>query len=116
VIYRLIAAAIAGAIAVFAFYAFMKPESPPPSAEDQLVQNVDLTRIESFSPIGSQTLDIRDQAGRHYRMAFTRPCPGLEEAKSFSLATEDFRDLDRFTGIVLNGRLCTFKDFSPAKQ
>ncbi|MBV6422729.1 MAG: hypothetical protein NAOJABEB_00512 [Steroidobacteraceae bacterium] len=81
-IYRLIAAAIAGAIAVFAFYAFMKPESPPPSAEDQLVQNVDLTRIESFSPIDSQTLDIRD--------------------------------LDRIAGIVLNGRLYTFKDFSPA--
>ena len=35
---------------------------------------------------------------------------------SVNIATEDFRDLDRFTGIVLNGRLCTFKDFSPAKQ
>jgi len=48
-------------------------------------------------------------------MAFTEACPGLAQATSFSLVTEDFRDLDRFIGIAVNGRVCTFRDFSPRR-
>ncbi len=110
---RLIAAAAAGAIVVFAFFVFLKPVQVAPSAEDALVQHVDLTRIVSFTDVDSRTFDVVDDAGRHYRMAFTEACPGLAQAKTFSLVTEDYRDLDRFTGIAVNGRVCTFRDFSP---
>ncbi|MCW5570600.1 MAG: hypothetical protein U1F31_04550 [Steroidobacteraceae bacterium] len=110
---RLIAAAAAGAIVVFAFFTFLKPVHVAPPAEDALVQHVDLTRIVSFTDVDSRTFDVVDDAGKHYRMEFTEACPGLVQAKTFSLVTEDYRDLDRFTGIAVKGRICTFKDFSP---
>ncbi len=110
---RLIAAAIAGAIFMLALYAFIQPVHVPPPAEDQLVQFVDLRSIASFSPVDERTFDVVDEAGKHYRMEFTEACPGLSGAKTFSLVTENYRDLDKFTGIVLDGRVCTFKDFSP---
>ncbi len=110
---RLIAAAAAGAIVVFAFFTFLKPVHVAPPAEDALVQHVDLTRIVSFTDVDSRTFDVVDDAGKHYRMEFTEACPGLTQASNFSLVTENYHDLDRFTGVLVNGQLCTFKDFSP---
>ena len=46
-------------------------------------------------------------------MELTEDCPGLKDAKDFSLVTEGYRDFDRFTAIGVNGSICTFKDFSP---
>lgn len=110
---RLVAAAAAGAVGTFAFFAFMKPVHVAPPAEDALVQEVDLKRIASFTHVDAKTFDVVDEAGRHYRMEFTEACPGLAQATTFSLVTENYRDLDRFIGVAVNGQVCTFKDFSP---
>lgn len=84
-----------------------------PFAEDALTQSVDLNRIAGFRYVNDRMLEVTDETGQAYNMQFTEACPGLKDAKDFSLVTGSFRDMDRFTGIALQGRICTFKDFSP---
>ncbi|MEJ0100069.1 MAG: hypothetical protein WDO12_10130 [Pseudomonadota bacterium] len=81
-------------------------------AQDALEQGTDLNRIVSFKYVDERTLSIIDEKGAEYRMQFVAPCPGLKEAKDFSMATESYRNMDRFNGIVLNGQYCAFKDFA----
>jgi hypothetical protein len=84
-----------------------------PPARDALVQPVDLTRIAGFRYVDDRTIEVTDTLGRDFRVEFTDSCPGLKDAKDFALVTESYRDLDRFTGIALQGRICTFNDFAP---
>jgi len=84
-----------------------------PPAQDALTQAVDLNRIARFRYVNDTMFEVTDESGKKYSMEFTEACPGLKNAKDFSLVTESYRDMDRFTGIGLNGRICTFKDFSP---
>jgi Family of unknown function (DUF6491) len=84
-----------------------------PPAQDALTQAVDLNRIAGFRYVNDTMLEVTDGSGKKYNMEFTEACPGLKDAKNFSLVTESYRDMDRFTGIGLDGRICTFKDFSP---
>jgi hypothetical protein len=92
-------------------YEMLAREAPP--AQDALVQAVDLASIHAFKFVDSRRLDIVDNAGRHYDMRFTEPCPGLKQATAFSLVTSDYQNMDRFIGIAVRGHVCTFKDFSP---
>ena|SRR5258705_9333016 len=87
--------------------------SAAPPAQDALVQSVDLNEISHIDYLDDRTLDVIDGAGRHFKLELTDVCPGLKEARDFSLVTESFRDLDRFTAIAVEGRVCTFKDFAP---
>jgi hypothetical protein len=84
-----------------------------PPATDALVQSVDLTQIARFHYVNDRTLEITDDKGTRFKMELTEDCPGLKEAKGFSLVTESYDDLDRFTAIAVAGRVCTFKDFAP---
>ncbi|MCB1623746.1 MAG: hypothetical protein KDI32_04110 [Pseudomonadales bacterium] len=83
-----------------------------PAAEDTLVQSADLTQIVSFRYINDHTLEVKDDRGRPFTMEFTAKCDGLEKAKSFSLITHRFNDLDRFDGIAIAGHICNFKKFA----
>ena len=85
----------------------------PKPALGSLTQAIDLNRIASFHYVSDSVLEVADDSGKKFNMEFIDPCPGLKTAKDFSLVTESYRDMDRFTGIGLNGRICTFKDFSP---
>ena len=87
--------------------------SAGPPAMDALVQSVDLTQIAKFRDLDDRTLDVTDDRGRHFRMELTAECPGLTGATDFALVTESYRNLDRFTGIAVEGHICTFKDFAP---
>ena len=82
------------------------------AAQDALEQGTDLNRIASFKYVDDKTLSIIDEKGAEYRMQFVAACPGLKEAKDFSMATESWRNMDRFNGIVLNGHYCAFRDFA----
>jgi len=83
------------------------------TAEDALVQGTDLARIARFRYRDDRTLDVTDDTGREFELRFVAACPGLKGATDFSMVTESYRDLDRFTGIVIDGQLCRFKDFAP---
>ena len=85
----------------------------PLPAQGSLTQALDLNRIASFHYVTDSVLEVIDDSGKKYNMEFTEACPGLKDATDFSLVTESYRDMDRFTGIGLRGRICTFKDFSP---
>jgi hypothetical protein len=85
----------------------------PLPAQGALTQAVDLNRIASFHYVSDNMLEVEDESGKKYNMEFTEPCEGLKGVKDFSMVTESYRDLDRFTGIALQGKICTFKDFSP---
>jgi hypothetical protein len=87
--------------------------SVAPPAGDALVQSVDLTEIAKFRYVDDRTLEVTDGRGKRFKMELTEDCPGLKGAKDFSLVTESFRDLDRFTGVAVEGHICTFKDFAP---
>ena len=91
-----------------AYYAHIAPP-----AKDALVQNIDLSHITSFRYVDDHTLEVADEAGKNFKMELTEACPGLKDAKSFSLVTESYRNFDRFTAIGVNGSICTFKDFAP---
>jgi hypothetical protein len=84
-----------------------------PPARDAMVQPVDLTRIAGFRYVDERTIEVTDTRGRDFRIQFTDNCPGLKDASDFSLVTESYHDLDRFTGIAVQGRICTFNDFAP---
>jgi hypothetical protein len=85
----------------------------PKPAQDSLTRAVDLKGIAGFRYVDDKVIEVTDESGKKYKMEFTEPCPGLKGAKDFSLVTESYRDMDRFTGVGLQGRICTFKDFSP---
>lgn len=82
------------------------------AAMDTLSQGIDLNRIASFKYVDEKNLVVTDENGAEYRMEFVGACPGLKSARDFSLATESFRDLDKFSGIVLDGHYCAFRDFA----
>ena len=84
-----------------------------PPARDALVQSIDLKHIAGFRYVDDSTLVVKDETGKDFKMELTEPCPELSEAKDFSMVTESYRDLDRFTAIGVNGSICTFKDFAP---
>jgi hypothetical protein len=84
-----------------------------PPAGDALVQAVDLTHIAGFRYVNDHTLEVTDEHGKNFKMELTEACPGLQDAKEFSLVTESYRNLDKFTAIGVKGSICTFKDFSP---
>jgi len=84
-----------------------------PPASDALVQAIDLTHIAGFRYVDDHTLEVTDEMGKNFKMELTEPCPGLKDAKDFSLVTESYRDFDRFTAIGVKGSICTFRDFAP---
>ena len=84
-----------------------------PRAGDAMVQSLDLSRISGFRYLNDHTLEVTDEHGKDFKMELTEACPGLKDIKDFSLVTESYRDLDRFTAIGVKGSICTFKDFSP---
>ena len=120
------AVGIAGALSILAaaglvLYHFEEKTVPEwaheaPPASDALEQAVDLTRITQFHYVNDRTLEITDDLGRHFKMELTEACPGLAEAKDFSLVTDGYRNLDRFTAIGVKGSICTFKDFAPMSK
>ena len=84
-----------------------------PPAQDALVQSIDLTHITSFRYLNEHTLEVADETGKNFKMELMLDCPGLKDAKDFSLVTDSYRNFDKFTAIGVNGNICTFKDFSP---
>jgi hypothetical protein len=84
-----------------------------PPARDALVQAIDLSHIAGFRYVDDRTLEVTDEAGKNFKMELTEPCPGLKQARDFSLVTESYRNFDRFTAIGVKGSICTFKDFAP---
>ena len=86
-------------------------EATPP-AEDALTQSLDLQRIDGFRYVDDQDVEVTDDLGHHFAMKFTTACPEFKSARDFSLVTESFRNMDRFTAVNVKGHTCTFKDFA----
>lgn len=105
-------ACIATGVAGFALAEHrIAPEAPPPPPLDFFEQGVDLSHIESMQPLNDEELAVRADGDKRFTLEFTAPCAGLSRARVIALATDGYRNLDRFIGIVIDGRLCTFKDF-----
>ena len=47
---------------------------------------------------------VTDELGNRFAMKFTAPCPEFRTAKDFSLVTESYRNLDRFTAASVGGQ------------
>jgi len=86
------------------------PVSPP--AQDALTQSLDLERIAEFRYVDDSDVVVTDELGHVFAMKFTAPCPEFKAARDFSLVTESFRNLDRFTAVSVGGHTCTFRDFA----
>jgi hypothetical protein len=86
------------------------PQVPP--AEDALTQSLDLNSISTFRYVNDSYVVVTDEVGNRFAMKFTAPCPEFRTAQDFSLVTDSYRDLDRFTAAFVGGRVCTFKDFA----
>jgi len=86
------------------------PQVPP--AQDALTQAIDLNSISTFHYVNDSYVVVTDEIGNRFAMKFTTPCPGFRTAKDFSLITESYRNLDRFTAASVGGQTCTFKDFA----
>ncbi len=85
----------------------------PPAPSDWLTQAVDLTTIERIEPRSESSVVVYADGGKPFTMELTTPCPGVVEATSIGFFTDGFKSLDRFAGILVNGRACSFKDFRP---
>ena len=83
-----------------------------PPAQDALTQSLDLNRIAGFQYVDDSHVQITDEVGHKFAMTFTAACPEFKTAKDFSLITEGFRNMDRFTAVGVAGHICTFKDFA----
>ncbi len=87
------------------------PQGVPP-AQDAMTQSLDLNSIADFRYVNDSYVEVTDELGHRFAMKFTAPCPEFRRARDFSLVTESFRNLDRFTAASVGGRICTFKDFA----
>jgi hypothetical protein len=85
-----------------------------PPAQDALTQSLDLNRIAGFHYVDDSHVQITDELGHQFSMTFTAACPEFRTAKDFSLITEGYRNMDRFTAVGVEGHICTFKDFALA--
>lgn len=83
-----------------------------PPAQDALTQSLDLNRIASFHYVDDGHVQVIDELGHKFAMTFTAPCPEFRSAKDFSLITEGFHNLDRFTAVGVAGHICTFEDIA----
>jgi hypothetical protein len=83
-----------------------------PSAQDALTQSLDLNHIASFHYVDDRHVQVTDELGHKFAMMFTAPCPEFRSAQDFSLITEGFRNMDRFTAVGVAGHICTFKNFA----
>jgi|SRR6185295_15752434 len=101
----------AGLVHAFDERELSTPGMTPP-AEDALTQSVDLQRITGFRYVNDALVEVTDDAGHWFTMKFTAPCPEFKAAKDFSLVTESYRNMDRFTAVSVAGHTCTFKDFA----
>jgi hypothetical protein len=86
------------------------PQAPP--AQDALTQSLDLNRIDDFRYVNDTQVEVTDDLGHQFAMKFTAACPEFKTAKDFSLVTESYRNMDRFTAVSVAGHICTFKDFA----
>ncbi len=84
----------------------------PPPALDALTQSLDLNSIDGFRYVNDSQVEVTDDLGHRFAMKFTAACPEFKTAKDFSLVTESYRNLDRFTAASVGGHTCTFKDFA----
>src|SRR5262245_53641787 len=107
----LVLSGTAGFVYAFEDGELRTPEMAPP-AQDALTQSLDLERITSFRYVNDSAVQVTDDLGHHFAMKFTAPCPQFRTAKDFSLVTESYRNMDRFTAVSVEGRTCTFKDFA----
>jgi hypothetical protein len=87
------------------------PQVPPP-AQDALTQSLDLERISGFRYVNDSQVQVTDDLGHTFAMKFTTACPEFKAAQDFSLVTESYRNLDKFTAVSVAGHTCTFKDFA----
>jgi len=83
-----------------------------PPAKDALTQSLDLNRIAAFHYVDDGHVQVTDGLGHKFAMTFTAPCPEFRTAKDFSLITEGYQNMDRFTAVGVAGHICTFKDFA----
>lgn len=83
-----------------------------PPAQDALTQSVDLDSIADFHYVDDSRVEVIDEQGHRFAMTFTTPCPEFRTAQDFSLVTESFRNMDRFTAANVRGHTCTFRDFA----
>ena len=83
-----------------------------PPAQDALTQSLDLNSISGFHYVDDSTVEVTDEVGHAFAMKFTTPCPEFRSARDFSLVTESYRNMDRFTAASVMGHTCTFKDFA----
>ena len=83
-----------------------------PPAQDALTQSLDLNRIAGFHYVDDSNVEVTDELGHRFSMKFTTPCPEFKTARDFSLVTESYRNMDRFTAASVAGHTCTFKDFA----
>jgi len=83
-----------------------------PPAKDALTQSLDLNRIAAFHYVDDGHVQVTDGLGHKFAMTFTAPCPEFRTAKDFSLITEGYQNMDRFTAVGVAGHIFTFKDFA----
>jgi hypothetical protein len=87
------------------------PSAVPP-AEDAITQSLDLDRIARFRYVNDRQVQLTDDFGHKFAMRFTAPCPQFKKARDFSMVTEGYQNLDRFTAVRVGGHICTFKNFA----
>jgi hypothetical protein len=107
-------AGLMGSATLGFLYTFENPAplAVAPPAEDALTQALDLQRIDGFRYVDDKDVEVTDDLGHHFAMKFTTACPEFKTAKNFSLVTESYRNMDRFTAVSVAGHTCTFKDFA----
>jgi len=106
----LVSAGVLGFLYSFDDPAAQWPQAPP--AQDALTQSLDLNRIDDFRYVNDTQVEVTDDVGHQFAMKFTTACPEFRTAKDFSLVTESYRNMDRFTAVSVAGHTCTFKDFA----
>lgn len=119
---RVVAAVLAaGIVAVFAAWFVAADDEDGarlqhlrPAAQDAMVENVDVSRIEKVQRIDDHTLTVIADGGKRFSMTLTAECPALEGATTVGFVTDGWHGLDRFTAIAVDGEVCPLKDFRPA--
>jgi hypothetical protein len=106
-------AALAAGVAVLSISACAMPKKPEPPLQvinpDATIPFVNLGGIYSWQPRDDGSILIEGTTRRWYHATFFAPCPEVKFAQKIGVKTDVLDQVDRFSGIIVDGRLCRFK-------
>jgi hypothetical protein len=101
--------ALALALALTACASAPRAGSVADREQEASIPFADFGGIRSFRPGPNRTLLLEGLNRKWYQATFIGPCLDIPYAETIGVITNPAGDVDRFSGVIVRGRRCTFR-------